>query len=88
VPCGVWCIHHGTKAIYLATGQEERLKQIAQREHTTVSALIRDAVDIYLDEKGVPDVTTEEHPLWGIIGMIRDEDAPTDGLVSYKRREI
>jgi hypothetical protein len=73
------------KQIYIAEEQEVRLKQIAEREHTTVSALIRDAVNVYLETRGAPDVAMEEHPLWSIVGLIDDDGAPTDGSMNYKR---
>jgi hypothetical protein len=73
------------KQIYLDAGQEEALKQLAERERTSVSALIRSAVDEYLEEHLTPEVAPEDHPLWSIIGIIDDEDAPTDGSSTYKR---
>ena len=72
------------KQIYIASEQEEQLKYLAGKEHTTVSALIRDAVAVYLVERLTPAVEEpEEHPLWGLIGIADSDDLPTDGSVNH-----
>ena len=72
------------KQIYLEPEQEQKLKRIAEREETTVSAVIRDALDRYLATELTPDVPPEKHPLWALVGIIDDDDAPTNGSVDYK----
>ena len=53
------------KQIYIVSEQEEQLKHLAKEERTTVSALIRDAVAVYLVERLTPELKEpEEHPYW------------------------
>jgi hypothetical protein len=73
------------KQIYLDAGQEEALKQLAERERTSVSALIRSAVDEYLEEHLTPEVAPEDHPIWSIIGIAGGPDMPTDGAENHDR---
>ena len=74
------------KQIYLAGEQEEQLKKLAKEEHTTVSAIIRDAVAVYLVERLTPEVQTpEEHPLWALVGIASGDDMPADGSVNHDR---
>jgi hypothetical protein len=73
------------KQIYLATEQEERLRQMAEQEHTTVSALIRNAIDVYLLEHQTPAVRPEDHPIWSIIGIVSGPDIPRDGAEEHDK---
>jgi hypothetical protein len=73
------------KQIYVTPDQETKLKELAEREETTVSALIRDALDKFLLEQLTPDIPIEEHPIWSIVGIIDDDKAPIDGSANYKR---
>ncbi len=72
------------KQIYMDAEQEAQLKYIAREEHTSVSALIREAVAVYLVERLTPDVSSpEEHPLWGIVGIADGDDMPADGSTAH-----
>jgi hypothetical protein len=67
------------KQIYIAPEQEERLQRLAQERRVPVSALIREAVAEYLVEQETPNFERpEDNPLWGIVGIVDDPDAPTD----------
>jgi len=74
------------KQIYMAAEQEAQLKQLAYRLKVPVSHLIREAVAEYLVDRSAPPVIErpEDHPLWGIIGIVDDPDAPTDGSINLK----
>jgi hypothetical protein len=71
------------KQIYIAREQERGLQAIAARENTSVSAIIREAIDAYLEENLTPDIPIEEHPIWQIVGIGKSD--LTEGSVSYKR---
>jgi hypothetical protein len=74
------------KQIYLDAEQDDELKELARREQKSVSALIREAVAIYLDEHAVPKLKRpEDHPLWGLIGIAGGEDMPADGSINHDR---
>ncbi len=73
------------KQIYIEPRQEEKLQDLAKRKSTTVSALIRRAIDEYLREQRTPDIPIEEHPIWSIVGIVDGPGAPTDGSSTYKR---
>ena len=72
------------KQIYIAPEQEEQLQRLAESRHVAVSSLIREAVAEYLVEQETPrPERPEDHPLWGIVGIIDDPDAPTDGSINH-----
>jgi hypothetical protein len=49
-----------------------------------VSLVIRDAIAQYLVSLDEPMLdSAEEHPLWGIVGLVQDERAPSDGAASH-----
>lgn len=83
---GVYAMEHNMerKQIYIAPEQEAQLKYLAKEKHTSVSALIREAVAVYLVERLTPEVDhAEQHPLWGIVGIAGDASLPTDGSVAH-----
>jgi hypothetical protein len=74
------------KQIYIAPGQEEELQELAEHRKVPVSHLIREAIAQYLVDQQPPKLErAEDHPLWGIVGLVNDPNAPTDGSVNYKR---
>jgi hypothetical protein len=71
------------KQIYIAPEQEARLQRLAESRHVPVSLLIREAVAEYLVERETPHFErSEDNPLWGIVGLVDDPDAPTDGSLN------
>ena len=71
------------KQIYIAPEQEERLQRLAESRHVPVSSLIREAVAEYLVEQETPHFERpEDNPLWGIVGLVDDPDAPTDASIN------
>jgi hypothetical protein len=72
------------KQIYIAKDQEYGLKKLAERRGVSESLLIREAVAQYLVEHETPELRSmEDHPLWGIVGICDDPDAPTDGSINH-----
>ena len=73
------------KQIYIDPEQEAQLKQLSYRLKVPVSHLIREAVTAYLVDHSAPPVIErpEDHPLWGIVGILDDPDAPTDGSINH-----
>ncbi len=71
--------------IYLGTKQKEQLEQLAERDQTTVSALVRAAIDSFLVENLTPDLRPEDHPVWSIVGIVTGEDIPEDGAEEHDR---
>jgi hypothetical protein len=73
------------KQIYIDPEQEAQLKQLSYRLKVPVSHLIREAVTEYLVDRSAPPVIErpEDHPLWGIVGILDDPDAPTDGSINH-----
>lgn len=67
------------KQIYIAEEQEEQLQRLAEQRSVPVSLLIREAVAEYLVDQEAPRLERpEDNPLWGIVGLVGDPDAPTD----------
>lgn len=72
------------KQIYLREDQERRLRQLAERRRTSEAALLREALDVFLAESGIPFVEKmEDHPLWGIVGLAGHSGGPTDGSINH-----
>jgi hypothetical protein len=74
------------KQIYIEEAQERRLKEIARHRGVAESVLIREAVDEYLGAHGEAArrlSSMEDHPIWSIVGIGRNPDAPTDGAVNH-----
>jgi hypothetical protein len=72
------------KQIYIAPEQEEQLRRLSEARHVPLSALIREAVAEYLVEQETPHPERpEDHPLWGIVGLVDDPDAPTDASINH-----
>lgn len=72
------------KQIYIEEGQEVRLKELAADRGVSEAVLVREALDAYLQAnefKGFERM--EDSPLWGIVGLIDDPDAPTDGSINH-----
>jgi predicted hydrolase (HD superfamily) len=67
------------KQIYIAPDQEEQLKLLAEQRSLPVSHLIREALAVYIAEQEAPRLgRPEDNPLWGIVGLVDDPDAPID----------
>ena len=72
------------KQIYIEESQERELKERAQKRGVPEAVLIREALDVYLAEKPFPRFERpEDNPLWGIVGLIDDPNAPTDGSINH-----
>jgi len=70
--------------IYLDSDQRRELTRLAQREGSSVSHVIREAVAEYIVNKKRQDTEdSEENPLLALIGMIDDPAAPKDGSVNH-----
>lgn len=72
------------KQIYIEEEQDEQIKAIARQRGVAEAIVIREAVDAYLsasEYKGYDRM--EDHPLWGIVGLIDDPNAPVDGSVNH-----
>lgn len=71
------------KQIYIAERQEEQLQELAEHRQVPVSHLIREAIDRYLVDQQPPKLErAEDHPLWGIVGLVTDPTAP-DGSINH-----
>ena len=53
--------------IYLTPDQYNRLRSLSKSKNQPIAALIRDAVDQFLDRQGTKNLTQD--PLWKIIGF-------------------
>ncbi len=72
------------KQIYLAEDQVDELNRLAEERHVPTSSLIRDAIAQYLEKVEQPQLRiAEEHPLWGIVGLEKSDEAPADGSVRH-----
>lgn len=72
------------KQIYVDPEQEKRLQELAYSRKLPVSQLIREAIAEYLVERETPALERpEDHPLWGIVGIFDDPDAPSDGAINH-----
>ena len=79
------------RQIYLAEEQIEQLKRLAKIDRSTVSGLVRDAITAYLARNMTPAsagieapgwTRIEDHPLWGIVGIIKSGELPVDASAS------
>jgi hypothetical protein len=72
------------KQIYVDPQHEAELQRIASHRKVPVSHLIREAIAEYLVEHQEPTALErpEDHPLWGIMGIVDGPDTPTDGSVN------
>lgn len=74
------------KQIYVNPEHEEQLRKLARSRKVPVSLLIREAIAVYLVDQEPPELARpEDHPLWGIVGLVDDPNAPTDGSVNHDR---
>ena len=73
------------KQIYVDPQHEAELQRIASHRKVPVSHLIREAIAEYLvEQQAPPDLARpEDHPLWGIVGIVDDAAAPTDASVNH-----
>jgi predicted DNA-binding protein len=72
------------KQIYIEKEQDERLKRAAAERNVSEAKIIREAIDRYLVRLSPPPLKSmEDHPLWKIVGIIDDPEAPTDGSENY-----
>ena len=77
--------------IYLEPEQRKKLSKMAKQKGSTFSELVREAISSYLDRanhEAAPKELEriEDHPLWGLVGMIKDEGGETTyGSTTYKQ---
>ena len=73
------------KQIYVDPAHEAELQRLAQDRKVPVSHLIREAIAEYLVEQNALPVLErpEDHPLWAIVGIVDDAEAPTDGSINH-----
>ena len=72
------------KQIYLASEQVDELDRVAAARKVPVSLVIRDAIAEYLVNLDEPMLdSAEEHPLWGIVGMVQQANVPAQGAASH-----
>jgi len=72
------------KQIYLTEEQERRLKELAVDRRVPEAALIREALNAFLDEhsfKGFDRM--EDSPLWALVGLVDSPEGPTDGALNH-----
>jgi hypothetical protein len=66
------------KQIYLEAEQNARIKALAARRGVPEALVIREALERYLAESPLVLDKPEDHPLWQIVGIVDDPDAPAD----------
>ena len=72
------------KQIYIEESQEEGLKRLAASSGVPEAVLIREAVAEYLTGQETPPFESmEDSPLWKIVGIVADPNAPTDGSINH-----
>ncbi len=72
------------KQVYLEEEQDRAIKRIAQQRGVSGALILREALTEYLAGHEPPEVERpEDHPLWGIIGMIDDAEGPTDMSINH-----
>jgi Ribbon-helix-helix protein, copG family len=72
------------KQIYIAKEQEDQLKELAERRGVSESHLIREALTIYIaGQERIEVGRPEDHPLWGLIGLVDGADVPEDGALNH-----
>ena len=72
------------KQIYIAKEQEDALKELAFKQGVSESHLIREAVAAYIaDQQEVTVGRPEDHPLWQLVGVLDDAEAPADGALNH-----
>ncbi|MGQ9780172.1 MAG: ribbon-helix-helix domain-containing protein [Bacillota bacterium] len=80
------------KQIYLERRLEERLKLAAKRSRLTESAIIRRALEEYLDEEDRRRTPAEDNPVLRMIGIFADNDASlrhvSDNKAEYLAKAI
>jgi hypothetical protein len=81
------------RQIYLDQEQTRELDRLAKRDRTTVSQVIRQAIDAYVAKDDPPPLERiEDHPMWRFVGSLDDShgDKVTHGSTSvddiYKGR--
>lgn len=72
------------KQIYIDEAQERAIKAIAERRSVPEALVIREALAEYVTDHEMPVIERpEDHPLWGIVGIVDDPDAPIDGSENH-----
>lgn len=72
--------------IYLEREQKRELERIARLKGSSVSGIIREAVDSYMaGNRPKPIERIEDHPLWGLVGMIKDQSMPADSAENHDK---
>ena len=75
--------------IYLAKGQRNELERLARSRGCNVSQVVREAIDALVALEAsrgpAPLERIEDHPLWGLVGMIKEDGGKTTyGSTTYK----
>ncbi|HEY7268930.1 MAG TPA: CopG family transcriptional regulator [Dehalococcoidia bacterium] len=71
------------KQIYIEDDQERRLKELAAERQVPESVLVRAALSEYLAKPFPRFDGPEDNPLWGLVGVVEDADAPRDGSTNH-----
>ena len=75
------------KQIHLDEAQDEAIRLLAGERGITQSVVFREALSMYIaDSPWKMPRRTEDGPLWDIVGLRSDVDAPTDGSVNDDER--
>ncbi|HID88061.1 MAG TPA: ribbon-helix-helix protein, CopG family [Anaerolineae bacterium] len=64
--------------IYLTEEQREQIRRLAEAQHKTMAQVIREAIEEYVTQQ-----TSDEDPLWDIIGL--GASGITDGSIHHDR---
>jgi hypothetical protein len=57
------------KQIYIATEQDQRLREMAARDQRSQAEIVRDALDLYLGRRRKAPRRRADDPLWDIVGL-------------------
>jgi hypothetical protein len=68
------------KQIHIEPEIEYKVKELAERRGVSESYVIREAIAAYLAGEKADEA---ENPLLGIIGIVSNPDAPTDGSINH-----
>ena len=72
------------KQIYLTEEHDRCLKELAADRGVSEAALIREALDTFLQPKAFEGFDRmEDSPLWALVGLVDSPAGPTDGALNH-----